>query len=261
MSEPLARKDMGLWMISLERAEGRRTQMHDRLTSLGLSYTWFKGVDGAARMAEFSQNYDAEAFARNMGQHIRPGKVGCFQSHIAVWRALLESDHKVALIVEDDIVFHDDFLAALDTGLAAAAHWDTLRFNAIRAKLPVCQGRVGAYHINAYIGPFTGNGAYLITRDVATRLLGGLQVQTRALDHELNRFFFHDFRQRGLEPFASHPDDGGVSTIDGAGFAAVKKLPRRQRLPHYRLKAANYFRRLWYLIRTGAVPGSKKPLI
>ena len=99
-----------------------------------------------------------------------------------------------------------------------------MRFNAIRAKLPVTQGTLGNYRLNAYIGPFTGNACYLIKRDVASKLLSELWPQTRALDHELNRFFVHDYRQRGLEPFASHPDDQNVSTIRNFVVSARPEL-------------------------------------
>jgi len=74
---------------------------------------------------------------------------------------------------------------------------------------------------------------------------------TRATDHEINRFFLHNFRLLGLEPFPSHVDDGNVSLITGTGFADVVKFRRWQRLPHYRLKAANYFRRAFWLARKG----------
>ena len=184
-----------------------------------------------------------------MGSPLLPGKLGVYASHLAVWEAFLASGHKVALILEDDVVFHDDFLEAVDTALVHADAWDLVRFNCIRAKLPVTQAHYGRYRLNAYVGPFTGNACYLIHREVAARLLPGLWPQTRALDHELNRFFRHDYRQFGLEPWASHPDDGGESTITGTGFALVRKFPWYQRLPHYRLKAANYFRRAWWLWR------------
>ncbi len=64
-------------------------------------------------------------------------------------------------------------------------------------------------------------------------------------------------RQLGLEPWASHPDDGGTSTITGTGFALVKKFRWYRRLPHYRLKAANYLRRFWWLLRKGMLTGTK----
>ena len=245
---------LGVWLINLAKDSDRRKAMEVQLDALGLPYTRFEAIYGKDHAETLSQRVDAAAYQRNMGQTILPGKMGCYASHVAVWEAFLASDHEVALILEDDVVFHDDFADSLTLALAHSDKWDTLRFNCIRAKWPVTQHRIGQYRINAYIGPFTGNAAYLLKKDVARRILPNIWPQTRAFDHELNRFFVHDFRQFGLEPFPSHVDDGNVSSITGTGFAAVRKPRWHKRLPHYRLKAANYVRRFIWLARNGMWP-------
>lgn len=253
-------EDIGIWLINLPTDVSRRSAMERQLTKLGLSWNLFPAINGKARRDDLLIRADVDAYQRNMGMTLLPGKLGVYASHLAVWEAFIASDLDVGLILEDDVVFHDDFIEALSTALAGRDHWDLVRFNAIRAKLPVTQGTLGKYRLNAYIGPFTGNACYLIKKAVGQKLVSGLWPQTRALDHELNRFFIHDYRQRGLEPFASHPDDQNVSTITGVGFANVKKFRWYSRLPHYRLKSANYLRRLLYLFSTGAFPGRKAPL-
>jgi glycosyl transferase, family 25 len=247
----LTRGDIGIWMINLLRSTGRRTRMETQLDALGLDWKHHPAIDGRLHEATLRRTADADAYARNMGSPLLPGKLGVYASHLAVWRELLDGPHKAALILEDDVVFHGDFLEALDCALANSDLWDLVRFNAVRAKLPVTQARLGRWSLNAYVGPFTGNACYLIHRDVAARLLPGLWPQTRALDHELNRFFRHDYRQMGLEPFPSHTDDEGESTIGATGSASGRKLPRFRRLPYYRLKAANYVRRAAWLQKRG----------
>lgn len=260
MANPLTRDDVGIWLINLDRDTERRADMEKQLNTLGLSYTRFSAIYGKDHANELAKRADAVAYARNMGSPIIPGKMGCYASHIAVWEAFIASDYKVALILEDDVVFHEDFLETLDLALAGAAHWDTVRFNCIRAKLPIRQGTLGTYALNAYAGPFTGNATYLLHKGVAERLLPNLWPQTRAFDHELNRFFKHDFRQMGLEPFSSHVDDGDVSSITGANFGLVNKFKWYKRLPYYRLKAANYIRRTWWLMRQGRIRPTSRPL-
>ena len=244
-------QDFGIWLISLQSATSRRQKMTEQLAATGLQYQIFDAVDGRVREQELLQRVDKSAYESNMGSPLLPGKVGVYASHIGVWHEFLDSSHSTALILEDDVVFHDDFVEAVRTAMSVRERWDLIRFNCIRAKLPVTQSTVDSYRINAYVGPFTGNAAYLITRDTVERVLPGLWPQTRAFDHELNRFFVHNYRQFGLEPWASHPDDGGNSTITGENFALVKKPHWRERLPYYRLKAANYFRRAWWLFRNG----------
>ena len=242
-----------VWLINLPRATARREKMEAQLLSLGLPYTLFPGVDGRAEEARLLANTDRAAFERNMGREILIGGLGCYHSHLGVWEAFLATDAPTALVMEDDVVFHDDFLPAIDLALQAAAHWDFLKLNRIRAKMPISQGRIGPYQLNAYLGPNTGTGAYLINRATAAKLLPAMRRVTRATDHEINRFFIHDFRLRGLEPFPSHVDDGNISLITGTGFADVRKFRLSRRWPHYMLKAGNYLRRFVWLLRRGEI--------
>lgn len=245
------RSGIGTWLINLPRAVERRRKMDAQLATMDLPYEVFDGVDGRAREAELLASVDVEAFRRNMGREILIGGIGCYHSHLGVWRRFLAGDRPVALVLEDDVVFHADFLDAVDLALRAAPEWDMLKLNCIRAKLPVVQGRIGPYRLNAYVGPATGTGAYLIHRKTAQKLLDAMLPVTRATDHEINRFFLHDFRLFGLEPFPSHVDDGSVSLITGSNFGDVRNLGRLQRLPYYLLKAGNYFRRAAWLARKG----------
>lgn len=259
MKDPL--QDLPVWLINLPRSVARREKMEAQLTAIGLPYALFPGVDGRAEAERLYANTDIAAFEQNMGRKILIGGLGCYHSHLAVWETFLASGKPVALILEDDTVFHDDFLPALRAGMHAKEHWDFLKLNKIRAKLPVSQGRIGPYRLNAYIGPATGTAAYLIKRETAARLLTAMRRVTRATDHEINRFFVHDFRLRGLEPFPSHVDDGGESQITGSGFADVENLRGWSRWPYYRLKAANYLRRLWWLVKRGEIIPRSKPLV
>lgn len=243
-----------VWLINLPRATARRERMERRLADLGLKYNIFAGVDGNAEEAKLIANTDVKAFERNMGRKILIGGLGCYHSHLGVWEEFLASGKPVALILEDDVVFHDDFLDALRLGLRARQHWDFLKLNRIRAKMPVCQGKIGPYRLNAYIGPATGTGAYLITRETAEKLLPAMRRVTRATDHEINRFFVHDFRLRGLECFPSHLEDGESLIATGpGGYGGVQKFKWYKRIPNYRLRIANHLRRLMWLCRRGEI--------
>lgn len=250
-AKAMQRGEIGTWLINLPRAVERRAKMDAQLAAMDLPFEVFDGVDGKAREAELLQTVDVASFRRNMGRDVLIGGIGCYHSHLGVWRRFLDSGRPVALILEDDVVFHDDFLDAVDLALRAPLAWDMLKLNCIRAKVPVAQGRIGPYTLNAYVGPATGTAAYLIHRKTAATLLAAMLPVTRATDHEINRFFAHDFRLVGLEPFPSHVDDGNVSLITGTGFAELRKYPLHRRLPNLALRAGNYLRRIGWLARKG----------
>ena len=240
---------LATYVINLPRSVARRKDMETRLAKLGLDPVWIDAVDGRARWESLQSTLDLSAFERNTGRKVMPGEIGAYHSHLGVWRALLDSDAEVALVLEDDVVFHDDFLEAVALALTEKARWDFLKLNKIRAKHPFLQTKIGPYALNAYLGAATGLGAYLITRDLAARLLPVFLPITRPIDHELDRSHIHDFRHFGLEPFPSHVDDGNESTITGTGFSDVQKFPAWQRLPNYALRLRNFLGKALYMAR------------
>ena len=225
--------------------------MDAQLDLLPYTVRQLPGVDGAARWEELAPSVDLPAFCRNTGREVLPGEIGAYHAHLDAWRALLDSGAEVGLILEDDVVFHPDFAEAVATALAARQAWDFLKLNKIRAKTPVTQGMLGRWRLNAYLGPATGLGAYLIKADLAARLLPGMLPITRPIDHELDRVHSHDFRHFGLEPFPSHVDDGGFSTITGDAFTAVRKFPWYRRLPVHAVRAGNLLGKALHLARRG----------
>jgi glycosyl transferase, family 25 len=251
--------DLAVFLINLPRSTDRRQAMEVRLAKLGLPYTVTPGVDGRAEWDRLAPTVDAADFSRRTGRDVTAGDVGCYHAHLEVWSRFLKSEAKVALVLEDDVVFHPEFMEALGEALRVREHWDYLQLNRIRAKHPVRQAFVGRWQLNAYLGPATGTGAYLVTRDLARRLLPAMLPMRLPIDHELDRTFVHHFRHLGLEPFPSHVDDGGESTITGTNFAGLKKRVWYRRLPSYAGRVGNLSRKAAELLRSGALlPGSKR---
>lgn len=236
-------------LINLSRSTDRLARMQLRLQALGLDYERLEAVDGRARWDELLPTVDVPAFERHVGRDVLPGEIGCYHSHLQAWQRFLASDANTLLVLEDDIVFADDFMPALRIALQGAAHWDMLKLAKIRAKQPVCQGLLGAYRLNAYIGAATGFGAYLIQRQTAQRLLPALLPVRAPIDRELEQVHRHDIRHFGLEPFPAQPRDEGQSTITGQNFSAVKRYPLSRRWTKYAEQASNLLGRILYLLR------------
>ena len=245
----LSLRNVGVWLINLEDSIDRRRKMESRLNRLGLSYTLFGAVDGSKEIGKLGPKIDVKAFRRNMGRPPLQGDIGCYASHLGVWRELIGSDYTVGLVLEDDVVFHDEFLEAVRVALSVSDDWDLVRLCSVRSKIPITRKKLQSFRLNAYVGPFTGNAAYMVTTSAAKRLLPRLESMTRTHDHELNRFDVHNYRLMGLEPFSCHQDDGGKSTITGERFNLVRKPPWFRRLPYYFQKAGNYWRRWRWLAK------------
>ena len=251
MAAPVHFSGLKTVLINLPRSVERREKMEQRLAALGLPYELLLAVDGRADWERLLPSVDVKAFERHVGRDVLPGEVGCYHSHLQAWRRLVASDAQVLLVLEDDVVFHDDFVDALRTALRGRAHWDMLKLAKIRAKQPVCQGLLGPYRLNAYLGASTGFGAYLVQRETAQRLLPALLPIVAPIDRELEQVHRHDVRHFGLEPFPCHPQDEGQSTITGERFSAVKRYPLYRRWTKYAEQARNFLGRARYLARCG----------
>ena len=239
------------YVISLTRAVERRVQFAAECAQAGITYQIFDGVDGRAREAELLAKSDPVAWRRFMGSEISAGHMGCYASHVDLWAQIGHGPDPVALICEDDVVFHADFAQAVEAALALQDRWDICRFAKIRAKGAIAQATRDGYTLNAYWGPFTGNACYLIKRETAAKLAASFYPIRRAHDHELNRIFAYNIRLTGLTPWPAHPEDQGESFLTGSAMARNHKLPKWKRLPHYAHKLANYPRRLLWLARNG----------
>lgn len=245
-------------LLNLERSVKRRENMQQRLKDLSLNYHLQTAVDGIAHKDELWINLDKKSFERNVGREVLPGEIGCYHSHLLAWQQFLQSSDEVLLVLEDDVVFGTDFIQAIELALVHKQDWDFLKLNKIRAKQPVCQKRIGNYRLNAYIGPATGFGAYLIQRHSAKKLLPKMLPIRRPIDHEVDRIFAHDLRHYGLEPFPSVVRDEQESTITGSNADALVRWPLYRRLPCYAMRLHNQLRRVLYLWRKGRLTLASK---
>jgi glycosyl transferase family 25 len=244
--------NLDIYVISLPDAHDRRERVQREFSSLGLHFQFFNGVDANSWREQLLSNTDVELWERNMGAKLTMGHLGCYMAHVDLWKKV-SFLNKPVLICEDDVTFSKNFLEALENALGLQDAWDICRFSKIRAIGPITVQRLENFELNYYWGPFTGNACYLIHPLVAKKLSHSFLPITRAHDHELNRFFVHDIRLTGLEPFSASPVDHGLSYITGDGNDNVHKLHKLKRVPHYFLKLSNYVRRFIWLWMNGII--------
>lgn len=239
--DDIAKEELSTWIISLPQSMKRRKRLVAQLSGINLSYKFFKAVDGRSEWFRLRSSVDTPAFERNTGRRVMKGEIGCYHSHLQVWAELVASTSEVGLVLEDDIVFEENFTEALAAALSVTEKWDILKLSRVRAKLPVRQFDISRWRVNAFVGPATGTGAYLIRREIAEQLLPKMLPITRPIDHEIDRSHVHKIRHFGLVPFPSYTDDGAISTITGKNFSKVKKFAKWRRLPNYLLRWQNFF--------------------
>ncbi len=162
-----------VFVLNLERAKHRRHYVVSHLHSFGIEPRIVTAVDGRALdLAELERQgiYNDQAAREAFRISLSPAMIGCALSHLNAYKMVVAEKIDVALIAEDDVLFHADLLAQLTVLL------ETLPPDAsIVHLLSVCKDHE---RVNDHIVRFTmvptmpvGATAYLITRQGAEKML------------------------------------------------------------------------------------------
>ncbi|WP_431053332.1 glycosyltransferase family 25 protein [Roseateles sp. L2-2] len=155
------------YLINLDRASLRRRHMEDRLARIGLPFERVPAVDGSA--LAFPREDLCERSLRVMhGRRRNAAEVGCYLSHVACARRLLDSPHRFALVLEDDVAFPADFLDLLNEIIRHADSWDLLRLTTVNTGPKLAYRRLNSGRSLAIaLLREKGAGAYVINRRAA----------------------------------------------------------------------------------------------
>jgi glycosyl transferase family 25 len=92
------------------------------------------------------------------------GGVGCYLSHITLWKQIAESNKKYGLIFEDDVVIATDFYSRLQDGLKKVPDdWDIYMCGVMCLKCDISSD-----YIN--VKRFWGTHGYLVKKETAVKL-------------------------------------------------------------------------------------------
>ncbi len=176
--------------------------------------------------------YDAKARALRYGWPLKKGEVGCYLSHRAVWKQLVESGDEAWCVMEDDVVLADAFKTITAELFDAREHWDVVRLFGLN-KRPQREYAVlssGAKVVWLDRHP-AGTQCYVITRDAAARLLSYTDRIRHPIDLAVDRNWEH-----GLRLFITSPEfvsvAGFPSTIADEGLK--QSIPGRLTAKLYR---------------------------
>jgi glycosyl transferase, family 25 len=93
---------MHCYVINLEKDAERRASITQQLNGLGIEFSLFKAVDGRKLSEAVLARQYAKARAIADYREMTAGEIGCALSHIGVYKEMLRTDCKHALILEDD---------------------------------------------------------------------------------------------------------------------------------------------------------------
>jgi glycosyl transferase family 25 len=236
--------DFLILVINLDRAPQRLQKITEQLNRLGLTWERVSAADGKTLSMEDETLLDAKAFGARHGKTPLLGELGCYLSHVWAFERFLRSDAQFAVVLEDDVLLHDELPEVL-LGLASYADaWDMVKLSGVHSGTPVSVGALTKQHALAVmLSRCTGSSAYAVNRHAATVYSRGLLPMKIPYDHEFDRGWHWGLKIRMVTPHPCGHDDQEVSMINTTSTHRVK-FHWSRRLKAYRWRLANELSRL-----------------
>lgn len=197
---------LDVYLINLDRAETRRDAMLSKLAEAGLSAQRIAAIDG--KLLSFpTPDFCALSYGALHGRRTCPPEVGCYLSHVECAKTFLKGDADFALILEDDVIFADDFLQTIDDAICHAQDWDILRLTTVNRgrKFPfktISPDRQLAIALTRE----KGAGAYIINRKAADWIANRLLPMRLAYDIAYDLEFFTGLMAAFVYPICATQD-------------------------------------------------------
>jgi glycosyl transferase family 25 len=205
--------DWPIYVINLDDAVERRAAAAAQFNRTGISFERFPAVDGATLTQQEVDAVIAPGQITRFKRALSRSEIGCFLSHLKLWRLIAAGDKPAAFVFEDDVEIDEDGPMILEVVAERPADWDLLRLYSDREVRLVADRTLGAgysYGVPRRL-PLTSV-AYAITRTAAARVAELALPFSRPIDVEFRYWWRHGVAIKQVVPSPFRPNDGHLST-------------------------------------------------
>ena len=201
-----------VFVINLRHRLGRRQAMLEQLAGVGLAPEFFPAIDGRALNREAMPEL-CEA------RELSDGEVGCYLSHLGVWREIARRGLDCALVLEDDVLLGSalpSLLAHLKP--AMLRNIDVVRLSSLMRQVgkplePLIEG----FSLLLPTKSPSGLQGYVVTARGARRLIKAFSVPCMAVDTAVDGAWQHGLHVVVVAPPVVHHDLTAQSSIETTG--------------------------------------------
>lgn len=194
---------MHIYVINLARSVDRRFAMSEKLAGSKATVEFVDAVQG--------QTVDRALYP--MAHGLSDGEVGCYLSHVAVWRLLLDSGRESALVLEDDVVCNKNLDDLCDAFSRLPFEVDLIRVSSLKKAKGMDAWRLGSHRLLIADMHPSGSQGYWLSRQGAAKLLAGIDAPSQELDKALDRCWQLAMQAFLLDPPVVREEPGAVSMI------------------------------------------------
>jgi len=206
-----------LFVINLKRSSDRRASIAAQLDELGIDFEVFPATDGArlspSELAHYDEQYVIDQIARPMS----PSEVGCYLSHVRIWKKMVEENIPWAVVLEDDVDIHDDLTGILAAVKKIPFKWDFIRLAGLR---PTPSLRLydlnDKFELTVLLQGASGTQGSCISRTGAQKLLDHATPLIRGTvdDHLIDNCWKTGLRILAVQPYPVSENKKFVSSIE-----------------------------------------------
>lgn len=181
-----------------------------------MQYTRFPAVDGAAlHFEQLPLPLKLRGFKLlHAGEGMTPGAIGCFLSHLNLWKQIVQQQTPYAVILEDDVILQSDFAEVVQALTKTQWYFDIVRLSAYGVSADMVRSGyydtppathaasdllwkkvrktlepIGKRFLVQYKKPVLDTAAYIITRAGAEKLLQQCVAIKEPVDHAYERWY------------------------------------------------------------------------
>ncbi|MDQ1198882.1 glycosyl transferase family 25 [Rhizobium sp. SORGH_AS 787] len=215
---------LAIYLINMANAKERKQAMFDKLSDIGLTAERVEAIDGRALTFPIPE-FSALSYKLMHGRRTCPPEIGCYLSHVECARRLLQSDAEFALILEDDVVFKQDFMASVEAAIDHRNDWDILRLSTVSngRKYPF-RKLTADRSLSIALTREKGSGAYIVNRKAAKWIAEKLVPMRLAYDIAYDLEYLAGLKSAFIYPLCASQDADNTSSIQDT--ARAYKLPR-----------------------------------
>jgi len=241
-----------IFLINLDRDSDRLERMRREFYRVGLSFERLPAISGTD-LPPAQKPYFCDSNGAIASTGLRRGEIGCYASHLSVWRQIVDRNLGPAVLVcEDDLTLPDNSAELLDSLIPAAPKgWDIIRLSSFPRKAVSHVARLaGDYQLVRYWKIPVLTGAYLVSRNGAEKLLRP-GLRTDPVDVEVSRPWLFGIDAYGVvpTPIIQNIDKSTIDIMDDRNHVHRN----RAQLKRLHDKTRNFprkVRRWWYNLRT-----------
>lgn len=205
-------------VLSLASASERRRRFAERAADAGIDWQFFDAHTGPSP----DLAYDEAAAALHHGRPLLPGELGCYSSHVAIWKAFLATGDEQIIVLEDDVIVDWAGLRIVADGDFAGKDYDFVRLYAMkpsRFRMVERNYLRHSLYLVQYYERVYGTQGYIITRRAAARFVERFARVVRPIDDQMDRYYENGVKSFGLFPFLL-VEESRESEIGLARFAS-----------------------------------------